>query len=133
MPLQRLLDAWLAPTDVATFREEFFGRRALFRAGTPERLAPVLALSSWNIREILAQRTSSVVARFQCLERTPCHRRCLARGGTATLPGRHHVVPPAGTRARADHRSDRRGTGGPGIHYQTLFQGGDFSLNLLNL
>ena len=68
MPLQGLLDAWLAPTDVATFREEFFGRGALFRAGTPERLAPVLALSSWNIREILAQRTSSVVAWFQCLD-----------------------------------------------------------------
>ena len=68
MQLQGLLDAWLAPTDVATFREEFFGRRALFRAGTPERLDPVLTLSSWNVRELLARHTSSVVAWFQGLD-----------------------------------------------------------------
>jgi 50S ribosomal protein L16 3-hydroxylase len=68
MQLQGLLDAWLAPTDVTTFREEFFGRCALFRAGTPERLAPVLALSSWDVRELLARHTSSVVAWFQGLD-----------------------------------------------------------------
>ena len=68
MQLQGLLDAWLAPTDVATFREEFFGRRALFRAGAPERLDPVLALSSWNVQEILACHTSPVVAWFQALD-----------------------------------------------------------------
>jgi hypothetical protein len=36
MQLQGLLAAWLAPTDIATFREEFFGKRALFRDGAPE-------------------------------------------------------------------------------------------------
>jgi 50S ribosomal protein L16 3-hydroxylase len=69
--LQGLLDAWLAPTDVATFREAFFGRRALFRAGMPERLDPVLALSAWNVPALLARHTSSVVAWFQGLDGRP--------------------------------------------------------------
>lgn len=68
MQLTGLLDAWLAPTDVTTFREEFFGKQALFRAGTPERLDPVLALSSWDVQELLAHHTSPVVAWSQALD-----------------------------------------------------------------
>ena len=117
MQLQGLLDAWLAPTDVATFREEFFGRRALFRAGTPERLAPVLALSSWNVRELLARHTSSVVACFQGLDGRHDHRLRVAGGGTAAVPGRHHGLHPAGASARTADRSDRHGAHGPDAEY----------------
>ena len=45
-----------------------FGRRALLRAGRPSGSRPVLALSSWNVRELLARHTSSVVAWFQGLD-----------------------------------------------------------------
>ena len=68
MQLQGLLEAWLAPTDIATFREECFGKRVLFRDGTRERLAPVLALSSWNVRELFAQQTSKFFAWFQVMD-----------------------------------------------------------------
>jgi 50S ribosomal protein L16 3-hydroxylase len=68
MQLQGLLEAWLASTDVATFREAFFGQRALFRDAAHERLAPVLALSSWNVREILAQPTSKFIAWLQATD-----------------------------------------------------------------
>jgi hypothetical protein len=65
MQSQELLEAWLAPTDLATFREAFFGKRVLFRDAVRERLAPVLTLSSWDVRELLAQQTSKFFAWFQ--------------------------------------------------------------------
>ena len=68
MQLQGLLEAWLAPTDIATFREECFGKQVLFRDGTRERLAPVLALSSWNVQDLFAQQTSKFFAWFQVMD-----------------------------------------------------------------
>jgi hypothetical protein len=65
MQLQGLLEAWVAPTDVATFRGALFGQCALFRDAAHERLAPVLALASWNVREIFSQHTSKFIAWFQ--------------------------------------------------------------------
>lgn len=59
------LDAWLDPMGVDEFRDRVFGRDALYRPPTPERLATVEGLrSSWRVADLLAHRSRPVVAWF---------------------------------------------------------------------
>lgn len=60
----RRLAAWLSPVAVDDFRREFFGRRSLYCPPTEERLASVSDLRSWRVADLLAHRSTSVVAWF---------------------------------------------------------------------
>jgi 50S ribosomal protein L16 3-hydroxylase len=58
------LESWLEPLDVETFRDEFFGRRSLYREGSPARLGPLASLRKWDAIDILTAQKGDVLAWF---------------------------------------------------------------------
>jgi cupin superfamily protein len=62
---ERLLESWLAPLDVETFRAEYLTKRALFREASAARLATALPLHSWGVAELLSNPRVKAWAWFQ--------------------------------------------------------------------
>lgn len=83
------LESWLAPLDVEAFRDEFLARRSLYREGSRERVAPLLALRKWDAIDLLSAQTKDVLAWFTATdgrhltaEVSPEAARKLYQGGT---------------------------------------------------
>ncbi len=53
MPLDRLLQRWLAPLALPDFVHDYLSRRVLFRPPSAERLATIASSSTWCVEELL--------------------------------------------------------------------------------
>ncbi len=60
-------ETWIDPLDLETFRDEYFSKRTLYRAPSPERLETMLAVHSWDVDELLRIPGVKVLAWFNAL------------------------------------------------------------------
>jgi 50S ribosomal protein L16 3-hydroxylase len=63
-----LLETWLAPLDLTTFRDDYLSKRVLFREPSPARLATVLPLRSWDVADLVRSPGVKALAWFNALD-----------------------------------------------------------------
>jgi 50S ribosomal protein L16 3-hydroxylase len=83
-----MLETWLAPLDLETFRRDYLSRRTLFREASPARFETVARAHSWQVDELLHDPGVKALAWFEgrdgrhlTADVTPENARKLHRGG----------------------------------------------------